>query len=388
MAETIETDRDHRDIESPRVLQVVLTLRPGGTERLVVETATRLADRFAMAVCCLDDPGAWAPHLTDRGIPVWSLGRRPGFRPGLARAVAALARRHDADVLHCHQYSPFVYGRLASLARGRPRVVFTEHGRLEDAPPSWKRRLVNPLLGRFPGKMFAVSQDLRRHMLAEGFPAARVEVIENGIDPGPEPGRDDRGRARAALGLPHDAPVVGTVARLDPVKDLPALVRAIAEVRRTLSDARLVIVGDGPELERILAATHDAGVTDAVTTTGHRDDARELLPAFDVFANVSTSEGISLTILEAMAATCPVVATAVGGTPEVVIDFTTGRLVPARSPAPLAEALVALLHDQDGARRLGIAGRRRVVDHFTIDRMVDRYAAVYRSVTPRPRRAQ
>src|SRR5262245_35405343 len=123
-----------------RVLQLTFSINPGGTERLVVEMVKRLSVDIPMAVCCLDDQGAWADDLRSQGIAVEGLNRASGFRPTLGGAIAGAARRHAATIIHCHHYSPFVYGSLASLWRPNLRVVFTEHGRLSDAPPSTKRR--------------------------------------------------------------------------------------------------------------------------------------------------------------------------------------------------------------------------------------------------------
>src|SRR2546425_505366 len=159
----------------PGVLHVVLSLGAGGTERLVIEVCSRLQSRFRMGVCCLDEPGLRARELTDRGIPVATLNRTPGFHPSLGRGIGKIARRHRADVLHCHHYSPFVYGRIATVLSPRLRLVFTEHGRLSDGPPSRKRQLVNPLLGRLPGLLYAVSDALRASMMAEGFPGRRID---------------------------------------------------------------------------------------------------------------------------------------------------------------------------------------------------------------------
>ena len=144
-------------MSSPRVLQVVLSLNPGGTERLVLELIKRLQGEFPMAVCCIDEPGTWAEELARYHVPVQALHRSPGFDPWLGAGIARLARRHGANVLHCHHYSPFVYGCLARIWHSRSAVVFTEHGRLSDAKPSSKRRVVNRLLSRIPRAAFSVS---------------------------------------------------------------------------------------------------------------------------------------------------------------------------------------------------------------------------------------
>ncbi len=359
------------------MLQVVLQLDPGGTERLVIEMVRRLHAQMSMAVCCLDAAGAWAGRVTALGVPVHVLGRRPGFDARLPFALAAIARSMRADVLHCHHYSPFVYGRLATLIAGGTRAIYTEHGRLSDAPPSAKRRLANALLMAGAPQLFSVSHDLRAHLLKEGVPS-RMRVIWNGIDPGQPPTAAARAAARVALGVADEDCVVGTVARLDLVKDLGTLVAAVAEAGQVNPRVRLFVVGDGPERSALERAVQAHGATGRVQFLGHRDDARAIIAGMDVFANSSTSEGISLTLLEAMAAALPVVATRVGGTPEVVVDGETGRLTPARSAEGLAAALLDVAGDPARARTWGCAGRQRLLRHFTIDEMVRRYAAVYR----------
>jgi glycosyltransferase involved in cell wall biosynthesis len=368
-------------------MHLVLDLHPGGTQRLVIEMSKHLRRQADVRVCCLDEPGEWADELLDLEIPVIALSRKPGFRPGLAVQVARLARRYDLDVIHCHHYSPFVYGALAARLRPGLRLVFTEHGRVADTPPSGKRRLANLLLSRAPGRFFAVSEDLRTHMLAEGFERERVGVIYNGIDPGPPPTARDRAAARQILGLPADALVVGTVARLDPVKDLNTLLAAFADLARELAEAVLVVIGDGPELERLEGAAREAGIESRISFTGARNDARRLVAAFDVYANTSVTEGVSVTLLEAMAAGLPVVATRVGGTPEVVVAEETGLLVPAREPALVAESVSRLAADSALRSRLGQAGRERLSRKFTLEQMVGRYLGVYSSAEGPPDRS-
>jgi glycosyltransferase involved in cell wall biosynthesis len=364
-------------VTAARVLQVVLSLDTGGTERLVVELCTKLRRRVEMAVCCLDSPGALAQEVTDCGIEVVALHRDTGFRPTLGYRIAKLAERHRATIIHCHQYSPFVYGRIATLCHPHLKLVFTEHGRLSDGPPSLKRRMINPLLGWLPGSLYSVSSALRDSMIAEGFPTRRIAVIHNGVDPGAPPTTADRRTARRDLWIPEGTLVVGTVARLDRVKNLETLIDAFAGMRAVFPRSALVIIGDGEERSRLEAFARNSGVREAIRFYGNRADVRRLMPGFDVYVNSSISEGVSLTILEAMATGLPVVATAVGGTPEIVIDGITGVLVPARQPATLTAALVELCTSPDLRRVLGSAARQSVEAAFGIDRMVEQYAGVY-----------
>lgn len=369
--------RETPAVPGTQVLQVVLSLSPGGTERLVVEMSRRLHQRHGMAVCCLDEPGAWAHELLQDGIRVTALGRQPGFSPRLGRRIATMASEEGATVVHCHHYSPFVYGTLARLWRRQLRIVFTEHGRTGDGPPSPKRRVANRMLALVPSGVYAVSEDLRRHMVAEGFPPDRVQVIRNGVPLGPAADDQARREGRRRLGARPDELLIGAVGRLDPVKDLRTLLLAFAELAVSLPHARLVLIGGGPERRTIEDAVARADFRDQVTMTGHRTDVRELLPGLDIYVNSSIFEGISLTILEAMAAGLPVVATRVGGTPEVVLDGSSGFLVPSREPRAIAAALRSCAADRARARAMGAAGRQRVIEEFSIDRMVRRYAAIY-----------
>jgi glycosyltransferase involved in cell wall biosynthesis len=201
-------------------------------------------------------------------------------------------------------------------------------------------------------------------------------VIYNGIDPGERTTPQQRRAARAALGLADDAMVVGTVGRLDPVKNLPLLLQAQATLALRNPDVRTVIIGDGPERAALAAKAIELGVKHLVTFAGYRSDVRSLLPACDMYVNCSTYEGVSLTILEAMATGLPVIATTVGGNPEVVIDHETGLLVTPRARA-IADAISGLSVDPERRRQMGDAGRWRVIRHFSIARMVDDYSRAY-----------
>ena len=361
-----------------RVLQVVLSLTPGGTEHLVVEMCKRLSDSFEVTVCCLDEDGAWAAEVRAHGVEVVSLRRRGGFRPELGRRIAGIAAERRIDLLHCHQYSPFVYGRIAKFWNSSLKLVYTEHGRLSDAPPTWKRRTVNPWLARFDGAIVAVSDELRRYMIDARFPPSRVGVIRNGIEVGARPLPAGRRAARRALGIDDQTFVAVSVARLDSVKDFGTLLEAFAVVRRQSGRARLLIVGDGPERASIAERAAQPDLEGAVDLIGFRSDARGLMAAADVYVNSSISEGISITILEAMAAGLPVVATSVGGTPEVLSDGENGMLVPSRDSERLASAILTLILDPERRATLAAAARRRLETAFTIDRMVDEYVSTYR----------
>ena len=357
-------------------MQLVLSLSPGGTERLVIELCRRLANDVDTVVCCLDEPGEWSSEVSKLNIPVVSLARQPGFHPSLSVRLGDALKAHKIDVVHCHHYSPYVYGVLAAVLHPSVRVVFTEHGRLHGVGISTKRRLINPVLSRWPARMYAVSAALKQDMVAEGFPERSIAVLYNGIELGPRPRPADRAAMRASLGLPADALVIGSVGRLDPVKNLGALLEARAILHTRFPGARIVIAGDGPERQALIDRAHALGLGDIAHLTGYRTDVRAVMAAFDMYVNCSTYEGVSLTILEAMAAGLPVVATAVGGNPEVVVDQETGLLIDQR-PQTVASAIATLASNPARRHAMGEAGRWRVKRHFTIERMVHDYAVAY-----------
>lgn len=366
-------------VSEARVLQVVLGLTPGGTERLVLELVRRLRATSPMAVCCLDARGAWGEELAREGIEVTALARQKGFHPSLGRHIAEAARRHRASVIHAHHYSPFVYSSLSRLWGSAVPVVFTEHGRLSDKGPSFKRRLANAVLARGARRVYTVSRELGEHLAAEGFPKSRLGVIYNGIDVGALPTPEHRREIRARLGVSGNILVVGTIARLDPVKDLGTLIHAV-RIASEQVPVHLVVVGEGTERSRLETTARDAGITSCVTFLGHRDDARQWLAGCDVYVNSSISEGISLTILEAMAAGLPVLVTRVGGTPEIV-DESCGWLVPPRDARTLATILVQSGGNPDALGDRATAARLQVERRFTIERMVQDYAHVYESLS-------
>lgn len=362
----------------PKVLHVVHALDPGGAQRLVIEMIRGMQGRrIDSFVCCLDRVGEWAAEVQSLGVPVTTLARKPGFHPVLGRRIAELARANRIDVLHCHQYSPFVYGSFARLLDPRLRLVFTEHGRLADARISWRRKMANRLLRRIPVRTVAVCEDLKAGMVQEGFGSQDIEVVYNGIRLGPRPSLEMRRQARSSLGLEHDALVIGTVARLDAVKDIPTLLQAHDALFRRFPQLQLLILGDGPAQASLQEQAASMGHNHSVRFLGHRSDVRELLPAFDIYVNSSSYEGVSLSIVEAMAAELPVVATRVGGNPEVVLDGRTGLLVPKQENSILAEKIGSLLEDREMSRRFGEAGRRRAEEAFDLDRMIDFYLRIY-----------
>jgi sugar transferase (PEP-CTERM/EpsH1 system associated) len=350
-----------------RVAHVTLGLEIGGQERLLVEMA-RHADRarFELTVVVLGQRGTLAGVLEAAGARVLALETPPGFRPGLLRRLARLFRQEHFDAIHTHDDSPLIYGAPAAWWAGVPRRIHTHHhGRL---PTTWRRRLLIRLASRCTQRFVCVSQDSARFMIEEGVAPARVETLWNGID-----------LTRFAFQGPRDDGPIVTVARLSPEKDIATLLRAAAKIVPAHPQARFEIAGDGPCRAELTQLIQDLGLSGQVILHGEVSDIPALLGRARMFVLPSQTEGISLTLLEAMARGLPVVTTQVGGNPEVVDQDATGLLVPARDAEALARAVSALLADPERGRQLGLAGRRRVENCFDIRKMMERYEAMYQT---------
>ncbi len=364
---------------------VVHSLNPGGAERLAVEMSIELSQDYRITVVCLDEPGKWAQSLREEGIPVLCLWRQPGFDRAAAVDLSRICREANVDVIHAHQSTPWFYAALAKRRYGKPRLLFEEHGRFFPEEDKWLRRLVNRLIIRkVTDRVVAVSEDIRDRLIRyEGLEHDDIEVVYNGvrIDVAPQP--EMRARVRAEFGFSADEFVVGSVGRLDEIKNYPMLVESLALAHGEVAGVRGLIVGSGPDSGRIAKAIEKAGASNVVKMAGHREDARLILRSLDLFVLSSLSEGTSMALLEAMALGVPAVVTDVGGNPEVVIDGKTGWVVPSRDVGSLSAAIVAAAKDSAAAQQVGAAGRDRFVEKFAFSRMMRRYREIYSELRPR-----
>jgi len=313
--------------------------------------------------------GAALPETRERGIPASAIRKRGRGDLLAIRRLASRMRALRPAIVHTHTLSTNFYGRFAARLACVPWCVTTVHsfmGELlqHDATGRFGNRLLfwqNQLMNRFADRLVAVSEGVRERLLSGGLPAERVRLIRCGIDLdlAPQPG-DAAAAARARLELSPSDWVIGNIARADPVKDQMALLEAALPLMQHDSSVKLVIVGDGRERSRLQARALAAGVEEQVRLPGRISEARTLTPGFDIYVISSRMEGVPLSMLEAMAACRPVVATRVGGIPEVIEEGLSGLLVTAMAPDRLREAILRLRHDDALAERLALGGRRRV----------------------------
>ncbi len=358
------------------VQHVLLSLRPGGLENGVVNVVNRLDPaRFRSSVCCLQGSGEFAGRISRDGVAVHEMGLRTGNDPLLPLRLARLFRRSNTDIVHTRNAEAFFYGVVGARLAGVRTVIHSEHGRtLPDTP---RRMRLQRWLARFADTIFAVSEQLKLDLVEHvKLPARRIEVLYNGVDLRRFAIADRAGAraaARARLGVGDDTVVIGSVGRLAAVKNYGLLVGALAGI----DGAVLVLVGDGPMHAELESAAAAAGVSRRLRLPGHCDDVAGLLPGLDIFALPSLSEGMSNTLLEAMAAGLPVVASRVGGNGEIVRDGVDGLLFPSGDVEALRAALVRLRGDPALRAAMGESARVRASTSFGIDAMIDRYEALY-----------
>jgi len=360
---------------------VVENLEIGGLEKVVLNLALGLdRRRFRPLIVCLGYGGELLPEVERAGVPVEVLGKKPGLSLWLPIRLAWLFKRSDLEIAHCHNLGPLMYGALAARLGGLAGVVYTAHGvkTSSERKPARYQRL--GLVDHF----VTVSEDARRVAIERaGLRPEAVETIVNGIDVDAYDLTVNVGELRRSIGVPEDAIVFGIVARLSAAKDHRNLFRAFRIAADRHPRARLVLVGDGELRGNLEADAAELGIENRVILLGSRHDVPQLLHTFDVFVLSSYTEGLAVTLLEAMSAGLPVVATDVGGNREVVRDGETGVLVPARDTEKLAEAMAGMIADPGRAHRMGTCGRERARSDFGIDAMVARYQERYEHLIDR-----
>jgi glycosyltransferase involved in cell wall biosynthesis len=363
------------------------TLRPGGAERVAATLAIGLdRTRFVPTVCVSSTITAPSPLIDDleaAGIPILALRRQSRYAVWAWRPLISFLSRERVDILHSHMFGSNAWGAaLATLARVPVFVAHVHSWAVEDQ--RLRVFLDRNVIARAADAVLAVSNEDRRRMIeVGGLPPAKVRLVQNGIV-APAPARTD---VRAELGIPPDAEVVGTVAVLRREKAHEILVHAAELLAPEFPRLRVLIAGMGPEEERLRRLVRDKGLEQRVLLLGFRRHVADVLAALDVVAFSSDREGSPLAVMEAMAAAKPVVATRVGGVPDIVDDGVHGLLVPPRDPHALAGAVARLLRDPTLRRELGQRGHERQRREFDIAAVVGRVATLYEELAEQVRRA-
>jgi len=372
-----------------RVMHVRSVTGSGGGADSVVFVEAELApslgiDPVAVFVRNADDQD---PTIADRcrSLGLRSFELRESCRADVSQAfrLAELMRQQNTDVLHCHDYKANLLGLLA--VRLRPtKSVATLHGWGVQGQKLAFYYWLDARTIRFFDVIVPVSDQTRRAAVAAGVPNRLMRVIRNGIDTRRFTAMPARREAKRALGLGPRTPVVGTLCRLSPEKQLGMLLEAFGRVARVHRTVRLCIAGDGPERESLETLAASLGIRDRVVFLGHRSDVVGVYAALDVFALTSKNEALPMAVLEAMAAGVPVVATAVGGVPEVICHNRTGILTDPGDTDAIEAGIRELLGNRGLRGRLAREARQVARSQFSAQRRLSEIAEVYRELTGKP----
>ena len=364
-----------------RVAYVVHTFDMGGLERCIARLANHLdRSRFEPLVICLNRTGDAGDWITAADVDIVELHKRPGNDPRVIGRLAHELRQQRVDLVHSHNWGTLLETTLAALRAGTSARVHAEHGLKQSG---WKRYL-RASLSRWSllrtDALVAIADGVRDRLAQLGNRVAdHVTLIPNGVDDTScrEPGRRRR-ELRKQLNIPDSATVLGSVGRLAPVKDFATAIETLTCLHRHHPETHLVLVGGGPERKALEAKVGEAGLGGRVHLVGQQQNISHWLTTFDVFVNSSLHEGMSLSILEAMAAGLPLAVTDVGENGALAGGSAPcGRVVPAGDARALAAAVRPMLEDSTVRRVLGERARRRFEDHYRTERMVDRYQQLY-----------
>ena len=360
------------------ILHLTYDMGIGGTEQVIrnLVEGTDLG-RFNPSVLCLDNKvGALGIKLKEQGYNVIAFNRQPGIDLNLIKSIRKYIKNHQIDILHCHQYTPYTYGLLSAWFTN-VKVIFTEHGRFYPDRCKWKRMLVNPIFNLNTGAITSISRATKDALVKyELLPRKRIEVIYNGIN---DLNNQNYGitQLRKSLGLEDNELVLGTISRLDPIKNQNLLLDAFKDIRESYRNTKLLIVGDGPLRDELESHAKLLEIDKYTIFTGFQVDPQKYLGLMDIFLLPSLSEGTSMTLLEAMSFYKPCVVTDAGGNPEIVLDGQTGFVTPNRDKRAFVKGIQKLLNSDELRKKVGNAARNRYENYFTVDKMVSLYQNLY-----------
>lgn len=361
-----------------RILQIIPTLDRAGAEKQLCLLAEGLPrDEFDVHVCALTRGGPLAARLTEAGVPFTVIGKRWKLDPQAYWRLKTHVARLRPDLVHAWMFAANTYGYAAARACGVKHFVAGQR-----CVDPWKSRLqlaADRALARRCDRVVVNSEGVRDFYLEHGAPAERVQVIPNGVVMPELPGTTRR-QLLAELDLPVQSRLVGLVGRLWPQKRVKDAIWAADLLKVIRDDVHLLVIGDGPQCDRMRRFRDQCVIRDKVHFLGERGDVPRLLPHFDALWSTSGYEGQSNVILEAMASGVPVVATDIPGTRELVVPDATGYLVPVGDRAAFARHTNYLLNDPSLSARFAAAARQRVQSEFSVPKMIEQHAALYREV--------
>jgi glycosyltransferase involved in cell wall biosynthesis len=361
-----------------RIVKFLSVFMIGGTERQFVNVVKNLdPSKFDVQLACFRKFGAFLPEIEACGRPItaFSVNSLYSYKTVLAQLrFMRYLREHRVQVLHTYGLYPNLFAIPAARMAGVPVTIASV--RDMGAHASEIHRKAQRLVCKMATCVLTNAEAVRGWLIEQGVAQRKIRVIRNGIIPS-DLGLIADPTVREEFGIPADAPLIGAVCRLNPVKGVDYLIEAAAVILRRHPQARFMIVGDGDYKRHLVAHAERLGIDRSMIFTGFRTDAMRLVRAFDVSVLPSLSEGLSNTLMESMSAGLPVVATRVGGAAELVVDGVSGFLVEPRDAATLAERISGLIENCDAARRIGEAARRRMLEEFSMEQTVRQTEGLY-----------
>jgi len=361
-----------------RILHIIPTLDRSGAEKQLTLLARGLAkDEFDVHICALTRGGPLEAPLAAAGIPVHVLGKAHKLDPAVFWRLKRHIQSLRPDLVQTWIFAANSYGRAAALAAGVRRIVASE--RCVDPWKAWHELTIDRWLARRTARIIVNSTGVRDFYAKHGIDEQKFIVIANGVAAAGE-STISREALLAELRLPADARLIGAVNRLWPQKRVKDLIWAADLLKVIRADVHLLVIGDGPQRDRLLRFRRQVCIEDKVHFLGHRADVAQMMPHFDALWLASEYEGLPNAVMEAMSYAVPVVATDISGNRDLVTNGETGFLVPVGDRAGFARHTNKLLDDRALAQRVGEAGRRRVITEFSVEKMVERHAELYREL--------
>ena len=378
-----------------KLAHITLSMGPAGVEHFIINFARRLNRKcFDLTVGCLDAGGVLLDEIHSLGCSSFVLSRQSGLDWRLVVSLARIFSKQKFDIVHTHNQAAHFYAGLAAKISRVPCLITTEHSRhyIEERRI---RRLEKLILSSFTDRWVNVSQELAQLSIEkDGLLSKKVRVIPNGIDI--ERFRkpmsfyndyNDIARMKKGLGIPSDAKLAIMVARLHPIKNHKILLQAVAAIKERIKNVHIILVGDGELRDDLMELAQQLGIGNRIHFLGYRQDIPELLWLSDLFVLCSFTEGMPLSLLEAMAAGVPVIIARTANKAGVITDGVNGKVVETDTKA-LAVGLANILENQDHYKRLAENGFEFVSKHFSLETMMKQYESLYEEILERKQKTQ
>ncbi len=370
-------------LEKINILHIYQNSRIGGVQQQLLSLLKAYnREVFNPFFCCFGPKEAMGREIEGIGIELTALNRFRYHRilPGIFVDLSRLMKKKHIHIVRTHRYHPNVYGRVAAFLAGVPVIVASVHDnyRMDKRP---KRRIVNHILSKITDKIVAVSESIKKDIVRyDKIDPSKILVIPNGVDTERFNPEGNFANIKEEFLIKDNDIVIGFVGRIVPAKGLEYLIDTLSYLKEEFKNLKLLIIGEGSLVDGLKEKSKENNVNDSVIFTGRRRDIPDILSCIDIFVMPSIAEGLPNALLEAMAMGKPIVATEVGGIPEVIKNGSNGQLVPPRDPGALAMAIKEFIGNGQLATKMGQAARNLVLDNYSIGKTAQKWQSLYLSI--------